>query len=385
MKWLWIVLLGIAQISSTATAEFAAPVITNLNINGNRLAVGVSSENNVMLTLETTDSLTGGEWKPLTTSYATNSGTLLDDYPFTGESSAYYRVRIDAPSAVNYAAFRGWAGAVHLSNDLVTATVVPEIGRIMDFGFSGSNGVFWADRALDGHPASSWPNFGGDKAWPAPQSNWGWPPPTGFDGSSYAISDNGAEVVLRSPVDATFGIQVTRCIRLIPNEPIMRVTTIFEQITGVTNDVSIWVVTQMQSPERMFFPVADNSILANGWQNLGKPTPPDLVVSNNLVSFSRDTLTAHKVGADSDRLLWIGSDACLEMTAPRIAGETYPDNESSVEIYTKQGEDNYIELELLGPMTELRPGESVSYGINYTLHPRILIDPQLEAEAIFGL
>src|SRR5947207_10963864 len=49
----------------------------------------------------------------------------------------------------------------------------------------------WENRTLDGikpEPESKeWGNFGGDKTWPAPQSDWpkltsrAWPPPVAFD------------------------------------------------------------------------------------------------------------------------------------------------------------------------------------------------------------
>ena len=54
--------------------------------------------------------------------------------------------------------------------------MVPRIGRIMQFGFAGEEGVFWENRALDGVPAvwnpTNWINFGGDKAWPSPENEW---------------------------------------------------------------------------------------------------------------------------------------------------------------------------------------------------------------------
>ena len=99
-----------------------------------------------------------------------------------------------SPIRVTRVDYRGWSGCVLLSNGLVEAVVVPAVGRIMQFRFAGApDGPFWENASLDGGrlhaPATSdWANFGGDKAFPAPQSDWprlirrSWPPPAGFDG-----------------------------------------------------------------------------------------------------------------------------------------------------------------------------------------------------------
>ncbi len=88
--------------------------------------------------------------------------------------------------------YYGWDDALVMSNGVVEAVIVPSIGRVMQFRFVGeSTGVFWENAALAGksvNPASNdWGNFGGDKSWPAPQSEWpkitprAWPPPVAFD------------------------------------------------------------------------------------------------------------------------------------------------------------------------------------------------------------
>src|SRR5262245_43962467 len=77
--------------------------------------------------------------------------------------------------------YHGWPEAYVMSNGKVTAVVVPAIGRVMQFGFAGEEGVFWENRALDGRladgqllvwAAKDWVNFGGDKTWPAPEADW---------------------------------------------------------------------------------------------------------------------------------------------------------------------------------------------------------------------
>src|SRR5436190_16050259 len=77
--------------------------------------------------------------------------------------------------------YHGWLEAYLMSNGKVAAVIVPGIGRVMQFGFVGEEGVFWENRALDGQivdghlaiwAAKDWVNFGGDKTWPAPEADW---------------------------------------------------------------------------------------------------------------------------------------------------------------------------------------------------------------------
>src|SRR6185369_6700734 len=104
----------------------------------------------------------------------------------------------------NYA---NWTNCVLLNNGAVEAVIVPGTGRVLQFRFLGTtNGAFWENRNLYGQTASptSWNtegSFGGDKSWPSPQSDWAWPPPTGFDGSPNQVLVTNGVVVLSSPED----------------------------------------------------------------------------------------------------------------------------------------------------------------------------------------
>src|SRR5437899_837082 len=85
--------------------------------------------------------------------------------------------------------YHGWSNAIVISNGKAEVIVVPEIGRIMQFRLAGDmDGPFFENPALFGQRgdpgAKEWLNFGGDKTWPSPQSEWpkiaprGWPPPS---------------------------------------------------------------------------------------------------------------------------------------------------------------------------------------------------------------
>ena len=81
------------------------------------------------------------------------------------------------PGKVEAVDFHGWQ-AMALRNGRVEVVVVPAIGRIMSLAFAGDGGAFdplWRHGQLGPSlppDENGWINFGGDKAWPAPQADW---------------------------------------------------------------------------------------------------------------------------------------------------------------------------------------------------------------------
>ena len=132
--------------------------------------------------------------------------------------------------SVSQVAYHVWKDCYLLASAAIEVIVVPAIGRIMQFRKIGDDaGVLWENRELDGQlpkPNSGiWANFGGDKCWPAPQSDWPqimgheWPPPAAFDASPFEVSATDWGLILKSPVDpAPMGEQVRSPSRAVSNE-----------------------------------------------------------------------------------------------------------------------------------------------------------------------
>jgi hypothetical protein len=308
--------------------------------------------------------------------------------------------RPGAPSRVQVSPtnYHGWSNAFILGNGKVEAVVVADVGRVMQFRFIGEEGMFWENPALFGRAADAadwankdWVNFGGDKAWPAPEGSWpqitgrkSWRPPPAFDGMPAEARMEGGEVLLTSPPDPHFGIRVRRRVRLEPGQPTMSITTTFERLSGQPLDVSVWVVTQLKEPLRLFAPVPARSRFELGYTLISKEPPPDLQRADGLISLSRNSKAAHKIGADGDSLLWVGEKFALRIDAPRVAGAAYPDQGSSLEIYTNPDPLKYIELETLGPLQPMKPGDRIERTNAYTLLRRAETSPEAEARRMLG-
>ena len=141
--------------------------------------------------------------------------------------------------------YRGWQRALRITNGRVEAIVVPCIGRVMRFGWVGdAQNMLWENASLDGSSDAlangSWKNFGGDKVWPSPQSQWrqvttsAWPPPIGFDSLPYTAEVTGNSIVLTSTVDPHYGIQTVRRISLSADSPTLTIASEFHKVNRYT-------------------------------------------------------------------------------------------------------------------------------------------------------
>jgi len=282
--------------------------------------------------------------------------------------------------SVKRADYHGWPDSLIIGNGQVEAVIVPAVGRVMQFRFAGEAGPWWENRALDGRApdpqATIWGNFGGDKAWPAPQADWptvaerGWPPPPAFDSMPVTASVSAGTVELVSPVDPHYGIRARRRIQLDPERPVMTITTAYEKVAGEPKRVAVWVVTQLQDPVGVYLPLPQASRYPEGYNRQSRELPPGLKVESGLLSLTRDPKASHKIGSDAGTLLWVGEKYVLRIDSPRVPEAEYPDQGSSAEVYTNPDPAAYVELEMLGPLSTLRVGERITRTSTYTLRRR---------------
>lgn len=284
--------------------------------------------------------------------------------------------------------YHGWSGAWTLDNGLVTAVVVPEVGRVMQFGFRGEPGVFWENPKAAGqspteNPWSVTGSFGGDKTWPAPQSAWNWPPPDVFDRIPLdGMPDGNGGFLLVSPVSERFGIRTERLITLETNRPVLRIVTRYVKVQGDPVDVAVWVITQLPEPERVILPIPARSRFHGGLARTWEWPSPFLRFGYRRVSMTRDPKGGQKIGNDADRILWVGKDHCLRIDCPRIPDAEYPDGGCGAEVYTNGDPVPYVELETLGPLRHLELGQTISATNTYTLSRRTRRTPEAEAKRL---
>ena len=298
--------------------------------------------------------------------------------------------------------FKGW-DALALDNGNLRVVVVPAIGRVMGLGFTGDPAG--AADPLWIHPAAGkdlrpdengWINYGGDKAWPAPQSEWqrivgkGWPPPATFDAQPYTTTVTQQEIEMVSAVDPAYGLRMRRKLQLVND--VLMIDTTYEKVDGPSVRVAVWTITQLASPERMFAPLPSD---ASTYATLMPAQPRDLRVDDFHLSLARHTTEKTMIATNARSLAWIGAGRNLVITnvatyfdsgggsAPLGRNAPHAGN-TNAQIYTSpDGAEPYVELELLSPLVDLAPGQRVTMAVRYWLARREKADPDEEARRLF--
>jgi hypothetical protein len=311
------------------------------------------------------------------------------------------RASRDAATVQQGVDFRGWQ-ALALRNRQLEVVVVPAIGRIVALrlvrdGAAAGADPFWLHPKLGRGLApddNGWINFGGDKAWPAPQSDWpriagrAWPPPVTFDARAYTAEVVGDSIVrMTSQVDPAYGMRVRRDIRLAGDE--MIVETTYEKLAGAAVRAAVWTITQLTSPERIFLLLPERSSFAAGHRSVGQAPPSDVSVAGRLLSLTRDRKQKTMLVSDAEALAWIGPgcDLLLRTASPSpAAGDAVWPDGVRAQVYTSPDSDQpYVELELLGTLQDLAPGHRAVLQVRYRLFPRVDADPLAEARRIMAV
>jgi len=315
--------------------------------------------------------------------------------PFCVAWTYYYAQNVPQTSAdiqISKIPYHGWTDSYRISNGRVEAVVVPAIGRVMQFRYVGKQDIFWENAALAGKSpqpnSKEWANFGGDKAWPSPQTGWPrmigreWPPPAGFDAVAYEARPVRAGIELVSPVDASYGIRVRRRIELDLTAPRMEIVTSYEKVAGAAVRVGVGVITQLRDPQRAFMVLSKTSRFPHGYVLLQFSPPEDVRVQNGLVSLKRGKNANSQIGSDADTLLWMDERHVLRIDSPRVPGADYADQGTNSTIFTSADPQAYVELETLGPLTLMKPGDRIERKNTYTLLERTEKDAEAEARKV---
>ena len=270
----------------------------------------------------------------------------------------------------------GWESWV-MSNGLVTVATVPEIGaRIMQYDLGEHASIFVnpdeTGKLYTPSGNSPWHNYGGYKTWPAPQAEWGWPPPPNLDFGVYeaevvADTPDSVSIFVRSPVERwkTPDIRFERRTTLYPGTSRVRVEQTVVNEAATPQPWSVWDVTQniVNHPGerdfsnfRVYFPINPNSVYGETGVRPTASSPAWLgEVAPGIygVQFLPEN---KKIFADSHRGWICYTDErdgyTYAKTFDLFEGEPYPDEEARVEVWINR-DPLYLEVEVVSPIVEL--------------------------------
>lgn len=272
----------------------------------------------------------------------------------------------------------GWNTFV-MQNGYVTTATVPAIGaRVMKYDLTDHSQIYVNSSELGNtySPGTfgGWPNFGGYKVWPAPQTVWNWPPPPTLDYGAYTCeivteTDDSVAIFVSSPVEkyTTPNLHLERKMTMYRSTSRIQLkqTIVNEGTTG--QEWSVWDITQciVNHPNEndfenfhVYFPLNPRSIFGSEGIKTSASSSAwkgEIAPGIYCVQFLPEN---KKIFADAPEG-WVAYCDLLEgytyvKTYPVYTGEDYPDDGANVEVWISSGP-LYLEVEVLGPIREIAP------------------------------
>ncbi|MBC7808909.1 MAG: hypothetical protein H7145_22475 [Akkermansiaceae bacterium] len=313
---------------------------------------------------------------------ATMSNLLANYNPAAAAEPAAIIQAKETPARVTIeqVPYEGWQNAYRISNGTAEVIVVPQIARIMRYGFIDGTNLLWnnpSELGKQGDTSGSWRNFGGDKPWPWPQDDWiasfkqkgNWPPPPEADQAPQTAQIVGANTVrLTSPIIARSGLRIVRDITLAETGSRLYTVTRFERVEdGYDFPVGAWTITQTPFVRGSLVAhlIPGETTLAEGWRLMGD-TPVQSVLRSKdgmTLSVGRDpeAKSGRKLGFDGDAIAGVIGDTILVIRAdtPGAEGFEWRPGERG-QIYISDAGSPYIEWEFTSPVKPIKKGESVT-------------------------
>lgn len=289
--------------------------------------------------------------------------------------------------------FLGWKNCIQLSNSQIELVVTADVGpRIIHFGFVGDKNVFATFRDQLGRSGDAeWHSYGGHRFWLAPEIV----PRTYYpDNHPVTVEDHGSFVRFIAPVETTTRMQKAIDIALDPNAAKVTVTHTVQNLNPWTVELAPWALSVMAPDGTAVLPLPPpgshpENLLPSGnlttwaYTNLSDPR---WTWGEQFVLLRQDPTAAVPVKIGNNNVAgWLGyvwhGRFFLKQFAPHDPNATYPDRNSSTELYTDA---NILELESLAPLVQLEPNATASHTETWQLFADVPT-PQNDADVIAHL
>jgi hypothetical protein len=267
----------------------------------------------------------------------------------------------------------GLTNCLQLTNGEVEVVVTTEVGpRVIRYAFVGGDNIL---AEIPGKPgAPEWQLWGGHRLWIAPE---GKPRSYGPDNTPIAHHPSGSNGLrLEQPVEPGTGIKKEITVTLDPSGSGVTVHHRLTNTNAKPFELAAWGLTIMNPGGTAILPQEpykshDDEVLPARPLVLWHYTDlsdPRWSIGPKFVRLRTDASRAapQKVGI-LNKVGWAAYAREGLVFVKRVtldAKGTYPDYGSSMEVYTAA---NFMEVESLGPLRTLKPGESVEHVEHWTL------------------
>lgn len=286
-------------------------------------------------------------------------------------------------------AYGGWPNCYRVSNGEVELVLTSDVGpRIMRFGFVGGQNLF---REFEDQMGTSgetdWVPRGGHRLWMAPED-----PVKSYapENGPVAVMIADGTIEATQPVEPLTGIEKRITVRMATTATRVNVVHTLRNASQETLELAPWALSMMARgghgihgfPPRGTHPEElppTNPLVMWAFTDLGDPRwtftkkymvlrqDPSNSVPQKLGTWNTKTWGAYLLNGE----LFVKKYVTL--AGPRA----YPDFGCSYETFTNA---DFLELETLGPLTRLVPGESVTHTETWSLHRGIRIEHWTDQE-----
>jgi hypothetical protein len=276
--------------------------------------------------------------------------------------------------------FKGWPNSYRISNGTVEAIVTGDVGpRVMRYAFVGGQNLFKEfTEQLGKSGEKDWQARGGHRIWMAPEDRVKSYAP---DNGPIHIVVNGAVLEATEPVEPLTGLEKKMTVKMDPTGSGVEVIHQIKNAGKAPFDLAVWVLTMMAQggagihgfPPRGTHPevlAPTNPLVMWAFSNLSDPRwnllrkylvlhqDPKNSTPTKLGSFNPNTWAAYL----------LNNELFVKRTQSAGTPSTYPDFGCSFETFTNA---DFLELETLGPLTKLQPGQTVTHTEHWTLHKNV--------------
>jgi hypothetical protein len=282
-------------------------------------------------------------------------------------------------------AYNGWQNNVRLSNGEIELIVTQDVGpRIIRCGFvKGRNLVAeYADqKGKSGE--KHWQIRGGHRLWIAPEAK---PATYELDNSPIDIRDIKGGIKTVQPVGSITGVQKSMEIRMAEKENVVSVTHILTNRNRKAVTLSPWALTVMAPGGTCIIPlprkIPHSAQLTHNqeWSLWGYTDFTDgrWTLGSRYILFRQDSRKGPGKLGVAHREGWVAYQLDTFLFVKNfdwIEGAKYPDGGVNFETFSNE---DMLEVESLGPLATLKPGQSVRHAETWQLFKNV---PRVKTEA----
>jgi hypothetical protein len=273
--------------------------------------------------------------------------------------------------------FKGWPNSWWVSNGTIELVVIGDIGpRIMRFGFAGGQNFFkeFAGQ-LGASGESKWMARGGHRLWIAPEDRvMSYAP----DNASVDVAVAGDAITATGPVEALTGLEKQISVKMDADRAEVEVTHRIRNAGVKPYALAPWALTMFAQGGRAIhgFPARGthpeilaptNPLIMWAFTHLDDPR---WRLSRKYLQLRQDpnNRNPQKLGAYNRHTwgaYWLNSELFIKRYEAIAEPAAYPDYGCTFETFTNA---EILELETLGPLTTLAPGDWVSHVERWSAH-----------------